>query len=137
VQRAQSSVDAAVSAAKELKSDDPQQQSIIVALNKSLFDAKNELRDAQAQIVDLDEKVDEQTDLLNAANDEKNAAITARDAANSHVHKLKFLVCSLAAAATGLLVFQFRRILALLGPYGLIAYVAVPGLVFGALWMRL
>src|ERR1043166_12245 len=136
VQRAQSSVDAAIEQAKNLSVDEKSQPGL-VALNRSLFEAKNELRDAQAHIIDLDKKVRDQTDTLNKTIDEKNAAITARDAANSHVHKLKFLVCSIAAAAAGLLVFQFRSILALFGPWGFIAYAAVPSLVFGLLWLRL
>jgi hypothetical protein len=92
---------------------------------------------AEANITTLETKVGSQTDSLNTCGDEKNLAIDRADKATHRYHKLKFLMCTLAAAAAGLLVFQFRNLLLLLGPYGFAAYAVVPGIVFAALWLRL
>jgi hypothetical protein len=94
------------------------------------------LNDAADKITLLESAVKNQTVLLNNANDEKNAAITERDAAVEKYHHLKFFLCLLAAAAAGLLVFQFRGLLRLLGPWGFAAYAVVPGAVFTFVWLR-
>lgn len=107
------------------------------ALTTQLGSALGALGEAQVRIDALETKVSTQAAQLNTAIDEKNAAITWGDAAVSKYHRLKFFICLLAAAAAGLLVFQFRGLLVYLGPWGLAAYVVVPGLVFTALWIRL
>ncbi len=48
--------------------------------------------------------------------------------------KLKFGLCTLAAAGALYLLFQFRWILAFAGPYAWIAFVAGPAAAFGLLW---
>jgi hypothetical protein len=103
----------------------------------SLTIAQGDLAATQVKVTDLEGKVGVQTEQLNTATDEKNAAIAQDAVDRKHAHKLKFYACSLGAAAAGFLVFQFRTVLAFLGPYGFAAYVAVPALVFGALWLIL
>jgi len=63
----------------------------------------------------------------------------AHDAATSRrYHTVKLYFCSAAAALALLLAFQFRWLLALLGPWGTIAGLAgLPALTFGTLWLWL
>jgi uncharacterized lipoprotein YajG len=109
----------------------------IDALTYELNVAQESLKSANVHVDQLEGKIGEQTNLLNTANDEKNAAITKADAAAHRYHKLKFYVCALGAALALLLIFKFKGLLTLLGPYGAIAYAAGPAAVFGALWLFL
>jgi hypothetical protein len=77
-----------------------------------------------------------QTVLLNNAITRADASDLRADAAVEKYHHLKFFLCLLAAAAAGLLVFQFRGLLRLLGPWGFAAYAVVPGAVFAFVWLR-
>jgi hypothetical protein len=105
----------------------------LLAVNANLQLALNEAAD---KVTLLESVVKNQTVLLNNAIDEKNAAITERVIAVEKYHHLKFFLALLAAAAAGLLVFQFRGVLRLLGPWGFAAYAVVPGAVFTFVWLR-
>lgn len=108
------------------------------ALTVDVQASQTSLAAAQTRAADLQKQINTQTADLNEANRIRNLAIDQATAANAHVHKLKFWICTLAAAATLLLVTRFTGFLApLLGPYALILYVAAPAAVFGVLWWRL
>ncbi len=108
------------------------------ALTQDVQASQTSLATAQTRAADLQKQINTQTADLNEANRIRNLAIDQAEAANAHVHKLKFWICTLAAAATLLLVTRFTGVLApLLGPYALILYVAAPAAVFGFLWWRL
>ena len=136
---------AAIADAKKLAPADPPELKLaldvadgeIDGLTYELNSAQTALKSANSRINNLEGKIGEQTNLLNTANDEKNAAITEAAAAAHRYHKLKFYVCALGAALALLLILKFKGLLTLLGPYGAIAYVAGPAAVFAGLWMFL
>jgi len=142
-QAAKRAVAAAVSAANKYKDAELNLQLVaadheIDALTVELNSAQTALRSANTNVDSLEHKIGDQTNLLNTANDEKNAALTKAHAAARRYHKLKFWVCALAAAATALLIFRFKALLFLIPPpYNFIVGAAVPAGVFGFLWLRL
>jgi hypothetical protein len=120
---------------------------------EELLKAQGSLKEAQDKLGPLQKKIEAQTESLNTANDDKNAALDqVRDLKHAAVlhekkyHRLKFGVCTLAAAgavflASKLGLFGLLRKLSLLGPWGMVAgiagAVAIPGIIFGALWLFL
>lgn len=102
-------------------------QGKIDVLTTELVEVQEALTNANTHISALETQVIALADQLNTA--------LAHDAASTaKYHRLKFYCCLIAAAAAFLLVFQFRNVLVLLGPYGFIAYGAAPAAVFGLCW---
>jgi hypothetical protein len=66
---------------------------------------KKVLDGAATQIITLQDKVNEQTTLLNTSNDNLNKAITQGALDKKHAHEYKWALIGLAAVATGFLVF--------------------------------
>lgn len=103
-----------------------------------LVTAQRALKESEAKALTLQGQV---IAIANSANIEAAGRSTAEahDAATSRrYHTVKFYLCSVAAAAAALLAFQFRWILALLGPWGMLAGIGgLPAVVFGALWVWL
>lgn len=136
---------AAITDAKQVAAIDPNRLQLelnvanqeVDALTNELAIAQEALKSANGNVDALQRKIGDQTDLLNTANDEKNAAITKADAAAHRYHQLKFYICAAGALIAFLLIWKFKGVLTLLGPYGMIAYVAGPAAVFGILWLRL
>jgi len=110
----------------------------IDALTQELNVTQQALAYGARASTELQGKINDQTDSLNKANDEKNRALKAADDAERRYHHLKFWVCALAAVAAGLLVFRLKALLFLIPPpYNFIVGAAVPVAVFGFLWLRL
>jgi hypothetical protein len=116
----------------------------IDALTQELTVTQVALQFTQKHVTALEGQIQTVTDGANTAIDQKNLAIAAQQKAEAqvkidkaHAHRLKFYICSLAAALALFVVWKFKWILSFLGPYGLIAYAAVPAAVFTALWMFL
>jgi hypothetical protein len=111
------------------------------------------LSEAQSDVTNLEGAVGAQTTDLNTCGDEKNAAIDQKNALEAKsakdarkYHRLKFAVCSLAAALACFLAVKLGLLklltkLSLLGPWGMAgaagAALALPTLIFTALWLRL
>lgn len=114
----------------------------IDALTTELTLTQAALQDATDNSSALQGRINEQTGTLNTCIDDKNTAITQRDTAQAqvkveqaHVHKLKFWICALAAELAAFLVFRFKWVFALAGPWGFIAgIVGAPVAVFWGLW---
>jgi len=97
----------------------------------------DELLNAQSALTKTETDASAQTQLLNAANDSKNAAITAADAAKFRYHRLKFYACLIGAAAALLLALRLGVLSFVPPPYNFVAVAAVPVIAFGALWIEL
>jgi PBP1b-binding outer membrane lipoprotein LpoB len=135
-QTAAASVSAAIAEAQALNKDEKVGHALGVA-ESAAKELKVDLVVAGDRLLLLDSSIRNQTDLLNAAIDEKNAAIIERDDAVSKYHKLKFFLCLLAAGVVLSLAWRFRGLLVFIPPpYNLVAIGALPVLVFGFLWIR-
>jgi hypothetical protein len=104
------------------------------------------LKDSQTVLTTVEQKVGHQTDDLNTCGDDKNKALDRADALEKKsaidakkYHRLKFAVCLLAAALATFVAVRLGllKLLAFLGPYGMLGIAAIPAAVFGALWFVL
>lgn len=118
----------------------------IDALTQILLDDAAEIQRLETEIVPtLKKEVEVQTEKANLAIDQNEKLTKENDGLKAqvkvekaHVHKLKIGICTLGAAIGAFIVFQFGSgLIALFGPWGLLAYVAVPGAIFGFLWRYL
>jgi hypothetical protein len=97
----------------------------------------DELTHAQEALKMYDRAVEVQTTIANHAIDDKNTAISDADSAKRRYHRLKFPV-SVAGAVLGLvLALRFNLLRFLPPPYNLVGIVALPPLIYGALWIFL
>ncbi len=107
-------------------------------LGFELMHAQKALKEGEAKAADLQLQND---GLAQNANHEVTARETAEmhDAATSRrYHAVKLYLCVAATSLAVFLAFQFRWLLALLGPWGMIAgFAGFPAIVFGALWLWL
>lgn len=89
--------------------------------DSDLLEVASQLRDAQTEIIPkLESKVGTMANELAVV--------------NRRYDKLKFGLCTLAAAGALYLLVQFRAILAFAGPYAWIAFVAGPVAIFALCW---
>ncbi|TMJ17788.1 MAG: hypothetical protein E6G94_01425 [Alphaproteobacteria bacterium] len=94
------------------------------------------LKEVGAKLAVYETATNLQTTLLNSANDAKNSAITERDIAVAKYHRLKFLVCLLAAGAVLSLAWRFKTLLLFIPPpYDLVAIGALPVIAFAFCWI--
>ncbi len=125
-------------------SDAPALLSLAQATHADVDSLTQELQDAQVNLVaaqtdanTLQAQVNVQTAMLQEVANERDAAILQAAEDRKHAHRLKLYICGIAAALAGFVVFHFKSLLLFAGPYGVLAFVAVPGAVFAALWIWL
>jgi hypothetical protein len=97
----------------------------------------DELTLTQDALKMYDRAVEVQTSVANHAIDDKNQAISDADQAKRRYHRLKFPVCVAGAALGLLLALRFKLTRFLPVPYNLVGIVALPPLIYGALWIFL
>lgn len=89
----------------------------LVNTQAALLDAQNDLVKAQTvDIPELQQKITNQTVLLNHTSDERDTAVKERDIARKSYHKLKFWIIGVAAAATLFLIYSLFHFAAFTPP---------------------
>ena len=94
-----------------------------------------DLEDALRWLNEANGKVDNLEKLVGPIIYERDEAIRQLGIVERRYGKLKFALCSLAAAAGVYLLMRFKWVLALLGPWSWVAYVAGPSVLFGMFWV--
>lgn len=121
----------------ELRGDVDRLTEELIQTQEALASAQVSLIEAQQHATDLQGQINTQTQTLNTTIETSNRNADKLASITKAYHKLKFYVCSLAAACVGLLLWKFKAVLLFLGPYALIAMIAGPAAVFGLLWLLL
>jgi septal ring factor EnvC (AmiA/AmiB activator) len=123
---------------KRLEQEVPQSKPFVDELNKELLDATTTITTLQGEVTQLDNQLTTQTNKANELSKASASAQVKLTAAVTRYHKLKMLVCGLAAALALFVLLRFPLLLSFIPPpWNVVGFAAIPALVYGGLWLRL
>lgn len=102
-------------------------QEQVDALTKDLLDAKTALKDSNAKVDQLESTA------VKLVND-YNKAVADKAVVTRRYDKIKFGICTLLSVGFFMLLMKFKPLLAFIGPYAWIIFIAGPTLVWGLTW---
>lgn len=104
---------------------------------EALTSAQTSLAEAQNHATSLQLQIDDQTKTLNSTIETSNRNADKAAAATKKYHKIKLICAGLAMGLVGFLVFKFKALFVVLGPYALVPMIGLPAGAFALVWFFL